>query len=157
MRTLHKDPTHVILAEEAKSQIDGDGEFDKHSVIEGAGFGAYEDKITDLVNWKHVQSEVEVEAGALVPMTMPGEGGRFNPALQPEKFVPGGPGKKTEAWAKPMKYPQVSLEYLNRRVAAAVGLINQANALGVSFANAGLPIDFKPATAPTLQLQAAAE
>jgi len=155
MRTYDKDPTHVILTEQAKAQLADSGKFTKHDVIVDAGLGKFEDKITDLVNWPHVRDRVELESGALVPISMESEG-KWDPGIHPEKFLAGG-RRKTDGWVMPMEMPQVALEYATRRVNAVIGAANKANAIMLSFEKAGLPIAYQPAKVPVLELRAAAE
>lgn len=153
-----RDPTYIMLTEEAKKEVAEKGEFTKHDTIVGAGFGPFEDKIGDLIQWPVVRENVEEETGSrMVPIADAGvteNGTPWDPNVHPEKYLPGG-RRKTSGYALASTKPKVAEAYLHRRLVVVSGMCKGLDALAISFQQQGLPITYKPAEVPLLGLVAA--
>lgn len=147
-----RDPTYIMLTEAAKAEVAEKGKFLMHDVIVGAGFAAFEDKISNLVQWPKVRENVEHDAGRLTPIAADNQnGGQWDPEIHPEKFLPGS-RRKTIGYALASTMPKVAEAYLRRRIAVIGGLCKSVDAIAISFQQQGLSIAYTPGSGPMLAL-----
>jgi hypothetical protein len=153
MRT-DRDPTYLILIEQAKEAVAEHGQFIKHDVIHKAGLGKYESLIDENLQWPVVRDRVADESGAMIGIAADNDGG-WDPEIHPEKFLPGG-RRHTIGYALASTYPKVSQEYFRRRVAQVGGQCRSLDKQAISFQQQGVSIAYTPGTAPLLAPPAAA-
>jgi hypothetical protein len=149
------DPTYIMLTDAAKQEVAENGQFFKHDAIVRAGFAAFEDKISNLIQWPIVRDNVAHESGALVGISAHNDGS-WDPEIHPEKFLPGG-HRPTIGYALASTYPRVAQENFRRRVAQVSGQCKSLDAQAIAYQQQGVTIAYTPGTAPLLALTAAAE
>jgi hypothetical protein len=143
-------PVHALVIDAAREEMAAKQRFMKESVLLATGLrqGSW----TKSIQWPFVRATIEEELGGELLQPIPNGNGRWDPAIHPEKFLPGA-RRKTAGYARATSLaPEVAKTWLKRRWRNVEGGLQSFDRLALSYQRQGIIAGYTSPTVPPLQL-----